>query len=210
MADIAEEPNIGVFTSLVDDVDEYAIFVLDPIGAVTSWNAGAERIKGYTRHEIIGRHFSVFFIGDDVSSGKPQQLLADARANGHVVDDGWRVRKGGSRFWANVVITTLVGADGDVRGYLKVTRDDTHRLSALRHLHELNALRERETLAADLNGAVINRIFAAGLTLQGIRRLLDDRRLQERLDVALEELDEAINDLRKILFDYERELPPDS
>ena len=100
------------FRLLVESVDDYAIFMLDPDGTITSWNAGAQRIKGYRAEEIIGRHFSTFYPPDDVGRGHPDHELEIAAREGRFEDEGWRVRKDGSRFWANVVITALRDADG--------------------------------------------------------------------------------------------------
>jgi PAS domain S-box-containing protein len=112
---------------LIANVTDYAIFLLDPQGRVSSWNAGAERIKGYRADEIIGQHFSCFYPGEDVAKGKPQRELETAAAAGRVQDEGWRVRKDGSRFWANVVITALYDETGKLRGFGKVSRNDTDR-----------------------------------------------------------------------------------
>jgi PAS domain S-box-containing protein len=112
---------------LIANVSDYAIFLLDPQGRVSSWNAGAERIKGYRADEIIGQHFSCFYPGEDVAKGKPQRELETAAAVGRVLDEGWRVRKDGSRFWANVVITALYDETGKLRGFGKVSRNDTDR-----------------------------------------------------------------------------------
>jgi PAS domain S-box-containing protein len=111
------------FRLLVEGVQDYAIFMLDPDGRVVSWNAGAERIKGYAPAEIIGQHFSRFYPPDAVAAQWPQQELEMARRDGRFEDEGWRVRKDGSRFWANVVITALYDKTGELRGYGKVTRD---------------------------------------------------------------------------------------
>jgi PAS domain S-box-containing protein len=118
------------FRLLVEGVQDYAIFMLDPIGQITSWNSGAERIKGYQPQEIIGQHFSCFFSREDVERGKPEQDLRVATAEGRCEDEGWRVRKDGSRFWANVVITALRNATGNLVGFSKVTRDVTARKQA--------------------------------------------------------------------------------
>jgi PAS domain S-box-containing protein len=115
------------FRLFVESVGDYAIFMLDPDGRIASWNAGAERIKGYRASEIIGQHFSTFYSKEDVRSGKPQRLLAVAESEGHVEDEGWRIRKDGSRFWANVTITAIKGATGSLIGFGKVTRDLTER-----------------------------------------------------------------------------------
>lgn len=116
-----------VFQLLVSSVREYAIFMLDPDGNVATWNSGAERIKGYAPEEIIGRHFSTFYGEEDVRRGKPQRELEIAREQGSIEDEGWRVRKDGSRFWANVVITAVRGSHGELHGFAKVTRDLTER-----------------------------------------------------------------------------------
>jgi PAS domain S-box-containing protein len=115
------------FRLLVDSVRDYAIFMLDPTGHVTSWNKGAERIKGYSADEIIGRHFSIFYRPEDIANREPARGLAVAEAEGRFEAEGWRLRKDGSPFWANVVITALRDETGQLRGFAKVTRDITER-----------------------------------------------------------------------------------
>jgi PAS domain S-box-containing protein len=115
------------FRLLVGQVKEYAIFMLDPDGHVLSWNAGAQRIKGYTADEIIGKHFSTFYSSEDAASGKPARELQIARERGSVEDEGWRVRKDHSLFWANVVITAIHDEHQRLIGFTKVTRDMTER-----------------------------------------------------------------------------------
>jgi PAS domain S-box-containing protein len=131
------------FRLMVSNVKDYAILMLDPQGRVASWNEGAERIKGYRAEEIVGQHFSRFYPDEDVKSGKPPLELEEASKNGRFEDEGWRVRKDGSRFWANVVITALRDPDGNLRGFVKVTRDITERRKAqeeiLRRSVELEA-----------------------------------------------------------------------
>ena len=128
----------GLYQLLVESVRDYAIFALDPKGMILSWNAGAERIKGYSADEIIGRHFSTFYTAEDLAARKPEMELVVAEREGRVEDEGWRVRKDGSRFWASVVITALRDPDGRLVGFAKVTRD----LTARRQWEE--ALRESE------------------------------------------------------------------
>ncbi|HSQ62477.1 MAG TPA: PAS domain S-box protein [Polyangiaceae bacterium] len=118
------------FRRLVESIRDYAIFMLDPQGRVVTWNAGAERIKGYTPDEIIGRHFSCFYEPADVASGKCERELEIAAREGRFEDEGWRVRKDGSRFWASVVINALRDESGELVGYAKVTRDLTERMEA--------------------------------------------------------------------------------
>ena len=121
------------FRLLVEGVQDYAIYMLDTDGVVSSWNAGAHRIKGYTRGEIIGRHFSNFFTPEDIDAGKPWKALAQAKSEGHYESEGWRVRKDGTRFWARAVLTPLKDDQGVLRGYTKVTQD----LSERRQLQSL-------------------------------------------------------------------------
>jgi PAS domain S-box-containing protein len=118
------------FRLLVSEVTDYAILMLDPEGRVASWNAGAERIKGYKPNEIIGQHFSSFYSPEEVQQGKPAYELRVAAEQGRFAEEGWRLRKDGSRFWANVVITALRDATGSLRGFGKVTRDFTERKRA--------------------------------------------------------------------------------
>jgi PAS domain S-box-containing protein len=115
------------FRLMVEGVKDYAIFMLDPEGRVVTWNAGAERLKGYKSEEILGQSFSRFCISEDIVLGKPDKQLEAARANGKVEAEGWRVRKDGSRFWASIVITALYDEHGNLRGFAKVTRDATER-----------------------------------------------------------------------------------
>jgi formate hydrogenlyase transcriptional activator len=126
------------FRSLVEGVRDYAIFMLDPEGRVSTWNAGAERIKGYRSDEIIGQHFSRFYTQEDVKRGKPDSELKVAAAQRRFEDEGWRVRKDGSRFWANVMITALRDKSGTLLGFSKITRDFTER----RHTEEAVRLSE--------------------------------------------------------------------
>jgi PAS domain S-box-containing protein len=116
--------------AIVESVRDYAIFALDPAGRIATWNPGAEAIKGWRAEEIIGQHFSVFYPSEDVLAGKPDAELRAAGAYGRFEDEGWRVRRDGSRFWANVIITALRTADGRLRGFAKVTRDFTERRAA--------------------------------------------------------------------------------
>jgi PAS domain S-box-containing protein len=115
------------FRLLVESVKDYAIFMLDQRGVISTWNVGAERIKGYRAEEIVGQHFSRFYPEDQVLSGVPERELEDAARDGRFEDEGWRIRKDGSRFWANVVITALRDARGELVGFAKVTRDLTER-----------------------------------------------------------------------------------
>jgi PAS domain S-box-containing protein len=131
------------FRLLVENVRDYAILMLDPEGRIATWNAGAERLKGYSAQEIIGQHFSVFYPRQAIELGVPDEKLKQAAAEGRVEDEGWRVRKDGSLFWANVVITVLRDETGELKGFAKITKDLTERRNA-----EANARRLLQEEAA--------------------------------------------------------------
>jgi len=130
------------FRLLVESVMEYAIFLLDPKGIVLSWNAGAERINGYTADEIIGRSFSTFYPIADIERHKPERELEIAKASGKYEEEGWRIRKDGTRFWSSVVITALRGERGELVGFAKVTRDLTERRRNEQNLRILQTVTE--------------------------------------------------------------------
>src|SRR5262249_52763968 len=115
---------------LIEGTTDYAIFMLDVEGRVKSWNKGAERIKGYKAEEIIGRHFSIFYPKKTAEQGWPQKELEIAKERGSIEDEGWRLRKDGTPFWANVVITALRDSGGTLIGFAKITRDLTERKRA--------------------------------------------------------------------------------
>ncbi|WP_106797580.1 PAS domain-containing sensor histidine kinase [Rhizobium sp. H4] len=124
------------FRRLVQGVSDYAIYMLDPNGNVSSWNSGAERIKGYRPDEIIGRHFSTFYTPEDRADGLPETALRIARAEGRFEREGWRVRKDGTRFWASIVVDVIRGDDGEVLGFAKITRDITEKMETQRALEQ--------------------------------------------------------------------------
>jgi PAS domain S-box-containing protein len=154
----------GLYRLLVDSVQDYAIFALDPEGNILTWNAGAQRLKGYAPDEIIGRHFSVFYPPEDITAGKPAMELEIATADGRVEDEGWRVRKDGKLFWANVVITALRNPTGALVGFAKVTRDLTERRRAEEALREseerfrmmVTAVRDYAIFMLDPEGRVVS------------------------------------------------------
>jgi PAS domain S-box-containing protein len=129
------------FRLLVSNVTDYALYMLDPNGIITSWNAGAERIKGYTADEIIGQHFSRFYTERDRAAGMPMRALFTAATEGHFEAEGWRVRKDGNLFWANVVLQPIRDENGDLIGFAKITRDITERQEAQKALQEAQAQR---------------------------------------------------------------------
>lgn len=155
---VEEASQTAQFESFVDEVTDYAIFLLTPDGGVVTWNDGARRLTGYREHEIVGQHFSVFYTDENAVTGAPESVLERARANGRAESEGWRVRKDGSRFWAAVTITAIHDDSGHLRGFTIVVRDLTYH-------HEQDELvrRQRDELDA------INRLNQLVQTLiQGI------------------------------------------
>lgn len=179
------------FRLLVEGVQDYAIFMLDSQGHITSWNSGAERIKGYQSSEIIGNHFSCFYPEEDIRSGRPQRQLEKAAKEGRCEDEGWRLRKDGSRFWANVVITSLRDNEGNVIGFSKVTRDSTERRQAEEATRELSwrLLRlqdeERQKISRDLHDGTGSLLSAVLMNLAIVQD--DATFLSERGSGALRE-----------------------
>jgi PAS domain S-box-containing protein len=153
------------FRLLVESVRDYAIFVLDPTGHVVTWNLGAQRIKGYEADEIIGRHFSTFYLPEDIATGICEDELRDAEKYGRIETEGWRLRKGGSKFWAAVVITALHDEDGGLRGFAKVTRDATAQREAAETHEQLAALALRQRHALEVNDDIIQGLAIADLAL---------------------------------------------
>ena len=151
-----------LYRRLIESVSDYAIFALDAKGYISSWNPGAQHIKGYTADEIIGRHFSSFYPPEDAAWGKPAWELEVAAREGRIEDEGWRVRKDGTRFWANVVISAVRNGQGEVTGFAKVTRDLTVRRKAeeaLRHSEErfrllVQSVKDYAILMLDAEGNV--------------------------------------------------------
>ena len=136
------------FRLLVESVEEYAIYMLDPIGTVTTWNSGAQKIKGYTADEIIGKNYACFYAAEDVAAKKPEHNLQLAREHGHIRAEGVRVRKDGTTFQAEVVLTALFGKDGTLRGYSKVTRDVSAQVRA-REIEAAKMAAEQSSKAKD-------------------------------------------------------------
>ncbi|WP_405983548.1 PAS domain S-box protein [Streptomyces sp. NBC_00872] len=207
-SEITPAPSETAFTLLVNSVLDYGIFMLDPGGYVSTWNAGAERIKGYRAVDIIGKHFSVFYPPEDIAARKPHLELEAAIADGRLEDEGWRIRKDGSRFWANVVITALFDETGELRGFGKVTRDMTERRAAEQALSERRRLfahlvqaqeLERRRIAWDVHDDSIQAMVAVGMRLQ----LLADRASEPcvseltKLDASVRE---AVGRLRSLTF----------
>ena len=173
------------FRLLVEGVRDYAIFMLDPDGRIATWNAGAERIKGYRANEIVGKHFSVFYPEEDVAAGKPARELEIASRTGTYEEEGWRVRKDGTQIWANVLITAIRNKGGELVGYAKVTRDLTERRRAQQRAIEdaqqaaaqEAARRESEARAAELRG-LAEQLKEQATELQNRSREAEDARLR--------------------------------
>lgn len=172
------------FRLLVDGVQDYAIYMLSPEGTITSWNLGARRIKGYEASEIIGKHFSAFYSDDDIALGKPWAELAVAKEHGRAEEEGWRVRKDGSRFWARVVVTALHDSQGVLRGFAKVTQDLTQRRHAealansVRNVNDFIAVLAHELrnpLAPIRNAVQLQKLLPEGSPAREAARLVIER-----------------------------------
>src|SRR5580704_9046308 len=218
------------FRLLVEAVRDYAIFMLDPEGNISSWNLGAERIKGYKSADIIGRHFSCFYPEEDVRSGKPQSELVIAAKEGRFEDEGWRLRKDGSKFWANVVITAIRDNAGKLLGFAKVTRDITDRMQihkalesevaerreaenrlnesqkSLRQL-SLHLLRtqdeERRRIGRDLHDSLGQYLAVLKMKLDTLARLVERKRDEASQDIASQCLvltEDSIRELRTVSY----------
>ena len=192
-----------LFRALVDAVQDYAIFALDPFGNVLTWNRGAERLKGYSAEEIIGSHISRFYTPDEVARNHPENELGIARAQGRYEEEGWRVRKDSSLFWANVVITPLRSVQGELLGFASVTRDLTER----RHEEEHRLTQQREAAArAQLEESekTLDQIFSESpafmtfLSVPDYRYLKSNEqhfRLMQRWDIIGKTVKEAVPEL---------------
>lgn len=173
------------FRLLVQSVTDYALYMLDPEGYVSSWNQGAERIKQYRAEEIIGQHFSKFYTEGDRLKGEPQNALATARREGRFEKEGWRVRKDGTQFWANVIIDPIRDETGAIIGFAKITRDITERREtqkALEHAREALAHSQKMDAIGQLTGGIAHdfnnllMVILGSLELAG-KRLPDDARV---------------------------------
>jgi PAS domain S-box-containing protein len=145
--------------SVIDSVRDYAIYLLDPEGHVATWNPGGERIKGYTADEIVGKHFSRFFAQEDIERGRPAELLRLAAQRGRVEDQGWRIRKDGSRFWTDSILSAIRDSAGQITGYAKVTRDFTDRKRA----EEAVMLQLSTALLANLDASTLLDAISASI-----------------------------------------------
>ncbi len=187
------------YRQLIENVTEYAIFSLDPTGHVTSWNVGAERIKQYKESEILGRHYSTFYTPEDLAKGIPQHNLEVAARTGRVEGEGWRVRKDGTRFWSNVVITAMRDEQGELIGFSKITRDVTDRKMLLdqiqQHAAELEyRIQERDRMYSELEAfsySISHDLRAPLRAIEGFAEAL-------REDLGDSLTPEAAEDLRQV------------
>lgn len=178
------------FQLLIDGARDYAIFMLDPDGKVISWNEGAERIKGYRAEEILGKHFSCFYPPEDRRGGKPEEKLAKALREGRVEDEGWRIRKDGSSFWANVVVTAVYDYGNRLQGFAKVTRDITERKQVEAQLRQAEKLASLGILLGGVAHELKNPLFVVRGNVQLAQQALHDG-AQEDLSGSLVAIDEA-------------------
>ncbi|MFT4069381.1 PAS domain S-box protein [Paraburkholderia sp.] len=219
-ASISDVPVEDRYFLLVEAVRDYAIFMLDSAGHVTSWNPGAQRIKGYAPGEIIGRHFSTFYTPEDIAAGKPARELEIATAVGRVEDEGWRVRRDGSRFWANVVISAVRDASGTLLGFAKITRDLTERMrlaeleraDAVSTQVQLASENEQKRMARELHDDLGQRLTALKMSVALLEANLNAQaataglvsqthELQMQIDWMAEALRRIAADLRPPLLD---------
>jgi osomolarity two-component system sensor histidine kinase TcsA len=192
------------FRILVETVKDYAIFMLDPKGNIATWNAGAQKFKGYTKEEIVGQHFSIFYGQDDLAVDKPGRELRDALRDSRCEDEGWRYRKDGSRFWANVVITPIV-RDSTLLGFSKVTRDLTDRRDAEQKL--ISAYEEASKLKSEFLANMSHEIRTPMHGLLSASTLLLDTQLDpDQLDLArvIQESGEVLLQVINDILDYSK------
>ncbi len=189
------------FQQLVAGVADYAIYMLDPVGNVVSWNPGAQRIKGYSAAEIIGRNFGEFYTPEDRAAGKPAQALATAATQGKYEAEAWRVRKDGTRFWANVLIDAIVDAQGCIIGFVKVTRDMTEKRAMQEQLHQSQKMEAIGQLtggvAHDFNNLLT--VILGNLESIGRKIPVDNTRLKRAVQQATQGAERAATLTQQLL-----------
>ena len=217
---LTESPSMALdalYRELVENIQEYAVFLLDPTGKVMTWNPGAERIKGYSTDEIVGRGFEVFYPEEARAAGRPAEILRVAAREGRFEETGWRVRKDGSRFWANVVLTPVIDRNGVLRGYAKVTRDLTERkrledqrtalevmtieaLAARRDAEVAEAaLRARDEFLSVAAHELKTPMTSVSLAAQMLRRSFGSTRPEQRQERALDMVDRQVAKLGRLV-----------
>ena len=191
------------FQVLIESIQDYAIYILDPNGFVVSWNTGAQRIKGYSAKEIVGKHFSRFYTPDDNRINKPKQNLETAAAKGRYEDESLRVRKDGSIFWANVLITAIRDDSGNLTGFAKVVRDITERKESEQRAHENDRLVTLGTTAAVFAHEIANPLNGLSTSLQIVTELLNESDNQDPvLRETIHGANQEIVRLASLLGDY--------
>ncbi|HEX6722744.1 MAG TPA: ATP-binding protein, partial [Burkholderiaceae bacterium] len=183
-----------VFRRLVDSVHDYAIFLLTPTGVIATWNAGAERIKGYSAGEAIGRHFSMFYTPEALSTDWPAEELRRSAREGRLEDEGWRVRKDGTRFWANVTISPLRNEDGRLLGFSKVTRDLTQR-------RRIEALELEGRRISDFIAMLSHELRNPLAPIQNAAAILTQHELPKQAAWCVSVIDRQANHLRRLVDD---------
>lgn len=192
----AQQTTEESFPLLVESVKDYAIYMLDPNGLVISWNAGAERIKKYSSQEIIGRHFSCFYPSEAIKSGQPDRELKIAATEGRFEDEGWRVRKDGSRFWVNAIVTALRDKNGQLRGFAKVTRDITERKIAQEALQQAHDNLEKRVAARTAELTQANELLKQEIVVRK-RTETALRQSKSRLKDQATELEKTLRELQR-------------
>jgi PAS domain S-box-containing protein len=178
------EANQEMFKLLVENTKDYSILILDPTGHVTTWNATAERLKGYRSEEVLGKHFSIFYLKEDVENGKCERELEVAKRDGRYEDEGWRVRKDGSKFWANVVFTALRDAQGKIKGFGKITKDLSERKQAEERVRQ----QAREVM--EMATVPVVQVWE-GILLVPLIGMLDSARTQQLMERLLQRITET-------------------
>ncbi|MGH9401392.1 MAG: PAS domain S-box protein [Terriglobia bacterium] len=200
--------NAEQFQLMVESVLDYAIFMLNPEGFISSWNPGAVRIKGYKASEILGKHFSAFYTPEDVQAGKPERGLKTASVEGRFEAEGWRVRKDGSRFWANVVISALRDQKGKLKGFVKITRDVTEKKKVEEDLYALSSRllqvqdEERRRLARELHDSAGQTLAVLGMNLAALSEQTDQKafaRLAKENQALVDQLTQEIRTISYLL-----------
>ena len=196
------------FRLFVEAVSDYAIFMLDPEGCVNTWNVGAERIKGYRAAEIIGKHFSCFYPEEDIRAGKPKHDLKLAAEKGRLEEEGWRRRKDGSSFWANVIITPLRDERNELIGFAKVIRDVTERMQKENSLRDLTSHllqmqdEERRRIGRDLHDTLGQCVTAIKISLDSLANNVDskDTALSQQVSQCVGLAKECVKEVRTISY----------
>jgi PAS domain S-box-containing protein len=191
------------FQVLIESIQEYAIYILDPNGFVISWNTGAQRIKGYSAPEVIGKHFSQFYTADDIRIDKPKRNLEIAAAKGKYEDESVRLRKDGTAFWANVLITPIRDTSGNLSGFAKVVRDITERKESEQRLRETERLATLGTTAAVFAHEIANPLNGLSTSLEIATEFIEKADYQNPLlKETIQGANQEILRLTSLLGDY--------